>query len=129
MMGVPLDKVVVLLGGSSFPVSAGSHGQWGANNSTAGVYPACVKLREAIAQKLGQPNFHRWLSNYRGVMEIRHFKAWMLAGTRQKESTIRLGSEKWKASCFRPGPIGMRDSQHRLKSVTMMDGPIETFGL
>jgi hypothetical protein len=40
-----------------FPVSAGSDGQWGANNSTAGVYPACVKLREAIAQKLGQSNF------------------------------------------------------------------------
>jgi|HubBroStandDraft_6_1064221.scaffolds.fasta_scaffold841893_2 hypothetical protein len=56
-MGVPLDKVVVLLGDSSFPVSAGSDGQWGANNSTAGVYAACVKLREAIAQKLGHPNF------------------------------------------------------------------------
>ncbi|CCV12857.1 aldehyde oxidoreductase molybdenum-binding subunit PaoC [Mesorhizobium sp. STM 4661] len=53
MMGVPLDKVVVRLGDSSFPVSAGSGGQWGANNSTAGVYAACVKLREAVAQKLG----------------------------------------------------------------------------
>jgi xanthine dehydrogenase YagR molybdenum-binding subunit len=53
MMGVPLDKVVVRLGDSSFPVSAGSGGQWGANSSTAGVYAACVKLREAVAQKLG----------------------------------------------------------------------------
>jgi xanthine dehydrogenase YagR molybdenum-binding subunit len=53
MMGVPLDKVVVRLGDSAFPVSAGSGGQWGANNSTAGVYAACVKLREALAQKLG----------------------------------------------------------------------------
>jgi xanthine dehydrogenase YagR molybdenum-binding subunit len=53
MMGVPLDKVVVRLGDSTFPVSAGSGGQWGANSSTAGVYAACVKLREAIAQKLG----------------------------------------------------------------------------
>jgi xanthine dehydrogenase YagR molybdenum-binding subunit len=53
MMGVPLDKVVVRLGDSTFPVSAGSGGQWGANNSTAGVYAACVKLREAVAQKLG----------------------------------------------------------------------------
>ena len=32
---------------------AGSGGQWGANSSTAGVYAACVKLREAVAQKLG----------------------------------------------------------------------------
>jgi xanthine dehydrogenase YagR molybdenum-binding subunit len=53
MMGVPLDKVVVLLGDSSFPVSSGSGGQWGGNNSTAGVYAACLKLRGAIAQKLG----------------------------------------------------------------------------
>ena len=52
-MGVPLDKVVVRLGDSDFPVSAGSGGQWGANNSTAGVYAACMKLREAVVQKLG----------------------------------------------------------------------------
>lgn len=53
MMGVPLTSVDVKLGDSSFPVSAGSGGQWGANSSTAGVYAACVKLREAVAQKLG----------------------------------------------------------------------------
>jgi xanthine dehydrogenase YagR molybdenum-binding subunit len=53
MMGLPLDKVVVRLGDSTFPVSSGSGGQFGANNSTSGVYAACVKLREAVAQKLG----------------------------------------------------------------------------
>ncbi|WP_156678624.1 aldehyde oxidoreductase molybdenum-binding subunit PaoC [Sphingomonas profundi] len=53
MMGVPLDKVVVLLGDSTFPVSSGSGGQWGGNSATAGVYAACVKLREAIVAKLG----------------------------------------------------------------------------
>jgi len=53
MMGVGLEKVVVRLGDSDFPASSGSGGQWGANNSTAGVYAACVKLREAVAQKLG----------------------------------------------------------------------------
>jgi xanthine dehydrogenase YagR molybdenum-binding subunit len=42
MMGVPLDKV-----------ASGSGGQFGANNSTSGVYAACVRLREAVAQKLG----------------------------------------------------------------------------
>jgi xanthine dehydrogenase YagR molybdenum-binding subunit len=52
-MGLPLDKVVVRLGDSTFPVSAGSGGQWGAASSTAGVYAACMKLREAVAQKLG----------------------------------------------------------------------------
>ncbi|HSV58971.1 MAG TPA: aldehyde oxidoreductase molybdenum-binding subunit PaoC [Variovorax sp.] len=53
MMGVPLDRVVVRLGDSSFPVSAGSGGQWGGNCSTAGVYAACIKLREALAQRAG----------------------------------------------------------------------------
>ena len=41
------------LGDSAFPVSCGSGGQFGANNSTSGVYAACVKLREAVARKLG----------------------------------------------------------------------------
>ncbi|MCJ2143321.1 aldehyde oxidoreductase molybdenum-binding subunit PaoC [Methylobacterium sp. E-066] len=53
MMGLPLDKIVVRLGDSDFPVSSGSGGQFGANSSTAGVYAACVKLREAVAQRLG----------------------------------------------------------------------------
>ncbi|WP_295140388.1 aldehyde oxidoreductase molybdenum-binding subunit PaoC [uncultured Reyranella sp.] len=53
MMGVPLDRVVVRLGDSAFPVSSGSGGQFGGNSSTAGVYAACVKLREAVTAKLG----------------------------------------------------------------------------
>lgn len=53
MMGVGVDRVAVQLGDSRFPVSAGSGGQFGANSATSGVYAACVKLREAIASKLG----------------------------------------------------------------------------
>ncbi|WP_314374244.1 aldehyde oxidoreductase molybdenum-binding subunit PaoC [Sphingomonas paucimobilis] len=53
MMGVPLDQIEVRLGDSAYPVSAGSGGQFGAANATAGVYAACVRLREAVAQKLG----------------------------------------------------------------------------
>jgi xanthine dehydrogenase YagR molybdenum-binding subunit len=52
-MGLPLNKIVVRLGDSTFPVSSGSGGQWGANSSTSGVYAACMKLREAVSQKLG----------------------------------------------------------------------------
>lgn len=53
MLGVPAEAVVVKLGSSAYPVSAGSGGQWGAANATAGVYAACVKLREQIAGRLG----------------------------------------------------------------------------
>ncbi|KIP90744.1 aldehyde oxidoreductase molybdenum-binding subunit PaoC [Pseudomonas fluorescens] len=53
MMGVPLERVVVHLGDSRFPESSGSGGQWGAASSTAGVYAACLKLREAAARAVG----------------------------------------------------------------------------
>ncbi|CAI8773346.1 aldehyde dehydrogenase: molybdenum cofactor-binding subunit [Pseudomonas sp. IT-347P] len=53
MMGVQLDRVAVHLGDSRFPESSGSGGQWGAASSTAGVYAACVKLREAAARAVG----------------------------------------------------------------------------
>ena len=52
MMGIGVDRVNVRLGDSRFPESAGSGGQWGAASSTAGVYAACVKLREAVARQL-----------------------------------------------------------------------------
>jgi xanthine dehydrogenase YagR molybdenum-binding subunit len=52
-MGVSLDKVVVRLGDSNFPTSAGSAGQRGANSSTSGVYAACMKLRALIAEQVG----------------------------------------------------------------------------
>jgi xanthine dehydrogenase YagR molybdenum-binding subunit len=53
MMGLRLDQVNVRLGDSQFPESSGSGGQWGAASATAGVYAACVKLRELVARKLG----------------------------------------------------------------------------
>lgn len=55
MLGVPLHQVVVRLGDSSFPETPGSGGQQGAASVTAGVYAACVALRQAIAQRLGMP--------------------------------------------------------------------------
>jgi xanthine dehydrogenase YagR molybdenum-binding subunit len=53
MMGLPLERVIVRLGDSDFPAACGSGGQFGAANSTAGIYAACVKLREEVSRKLG----------------------------------------------------------------------------
>lgn len=53
MLGVPVAAVTVRLGDSRYPVSAGSGGQWGANSATAGVYAACMAMRNALAQKAG----------------------------------------------------------------------------
>lgn len=52
MLGLGPVDVVVRLGDSSFPETPGSGGQQGAPSATAGVYAACVKLRDAIAQRL-----------------------------------------------------------------------------
>jgi len=52
-LGVALAQVTVRLGDSAFPVSCGSGGQWGGNNSCAGVYAACMKLRALVAAKAG----------------------------------------------------------------------------
>lgn len=57
MLGVGMDRVTVRLGDSALPISSGSGGQFGANSATSGVYAACIKLREAVAQKMGvDPN-------------------------------------------------------------------------
>jgi xanthine dehydrogenase YagR molybdenum-binding subunit len=54
MMGVGLDDVTVVLGDSDLPVvGCGSGGQLGANSSISGLYAACIKLREAVAERLG----------------------------------------------------------------------------
>ena len=53
MMGVEPDRIVVKLGDSTFPETPGSGGQQGAPSVTAGVYAACMKLRETVAQRLG----------------------------------------------------------------------------
>lgn len=53
MMGLPLDRVIVKLGDSRFPEAFGGGGQGGAPSVTAGVYVACVRLREAICAAAG----------------------------------------------------------------------------
>jgi xanthine dehydrogenase YagR molybdenum-binding subunit len=53
MLGVTMDRVVAKLGDSRYPETYGSGGQQGAASATAGVYAACVKLRDAVAQRLG----------------------------------------------------------------------------
>ena len=66
MMGVPLDRVVAKLGDSSFPETPGSGGQQGAPSVAAGVYAACMKLREAVAQRLGFNAAEAEFSGWRG---------------------------------------------------------------
>jgi xanthine dehydrogenase YagR molybdenum-binding subunit len=104
MLGLPLEKVVVQLGDSTFPVSAGSGGQWGANSSTAGVYAACVKLREAVANKLGFDPQNAVFADGKVSVDGRSAPLTdaAAAGTLSAEDTIEFGDlqEKYQQSTF-----------------------------
>ncbi|EOL9014248.1 aldehyde oxidoreductase molybdenum-binding subunit PaoC [Cronobacter malonaticus] len=93
MMGVPLEQVTVRLGDSNYPISSGSGGQWGANSSTAGVYAACVKLREAVASKLGfDPNRAEFFDgNVQGDGRIAALADAAADGTLTVEDTMEYG--------------------------------------
>lgn len=104
MLGISLDKVVVRLGDSAFPVSAGSGGQFGANCSTAGVYAACMKLREAVAQRLGLDQSDAVFSEGSVHSKGRSFPLRDAArnGTLVAEDTIEFAelSKKYQQSTF-----------------------------
>ena len=53
MLGLPVERVRMLLGDSDFPETPGSGGSWGAASAGSGLYDACVNLREKLARKLG----------------------------------------------------------------------------
>ncbi len=104
MMGVPLQQVTVKLGDSNYPVSAGSGGQFGAASSTAGVYAACVKLREALAARMGVDVDHATFADGHIHVDGRAVALGELAGTAGliAEDTIEFGDlqKKHQLSTF-----------------------------
>ena len=53
MLGLPMDKVTVLMGDTTFPETWGSGGSWGAQSSGSAVYMACEDLRAKLIQAAG----------------------------------------------------------------------------
>ena len=53
MLGLPVDKVHVILGDTNLPASSGSGGSWGANSAGSSVYVACEAVVEELARRLG----------------------------------------------------------------------------
>lgn len=104
MLGVPPEKVHVRLGDSDYPVSAGSGGQWGANTSTAGVYAACVKLRERVAEVLGfgEQEAEFIEGEVRAGGRSMPLAAAAASGTLSAEDTIEFGDldQKYQQSTF-----------------------------
>jgi xanthine dehydrogenase YagR molybdenum-binding subunit len=53
MLGLPIERVQVELGDTSFPQAAGSGGSWGAGSSGSALFEACNALREKLARSAG----------------------------------------------------------------------------
>jgi xanthine dehydrogenase YagR molybdenum-binding subunit len=53
MLGLPPERVHVLMGDTDYPEAAGSGGSFGANSSGSAVYAACEALREELARRSG----------------------------------------------------------------------------
>lgn len=52
MLGLPRDRVDVVLGDTDLPPAAGSGGSWGASSSGTSVYLACEAIRRQLAERL-----------------------------------------------------------------------------
>ncbi|MBH0113806.1 xanthine dehydrogenase family protein molybdopterin-binding subunit [Novosphingobium sp. YJ-S2-02] len=104
MLGLPLEDVTVTLGDSDMPASCGSGGQWGAQNSTSGVYAACVKLREDIAQRFAMdPNVAEFADGeIRAGSESRKLTEATASGEIVAEDSVEYDelSEKYQQSTF-----------------------------
>jgi xanthine dehydrogenase YagR molybdenum-binding subunit len=53
MLGLPMERIRVELGDTSFPEAAGSGGSFGAGSSGSALFEACQVLREKLAQLAG----------------------------------------------------------------------------
>lgn len=53
LMGLPTDRVRMLLVDSDFPETPGSDGSFGAASAGSGLFDACTNLRTSLARRLG----------------------------------------------------------------------------
>jgi xanthine dehydrogenase YagR molybdenum-binding subunit len=53
LLGLPMDKVSVLLGDTTFPKASGSGGSFGANSAGSALYEACMNLRAKLSLSVG----------------------------------------------------------------------------
>jgi xanthine dehydrogenase YagR molybdenum-binding subunit len=53
LLGLPVEKIAVLMGDTDFPMAAGSGGSFGANSSGSGLYAASEALKAKLAASLG----------------------------------------------------------------------------
>lgn len=53
LLGLPMERVTILLGDSDFPDTPGSGGSFGAASAGSGLYDACMQLRQKLCHSAG----------------------------------------------------------------------------
>ena len=102
MLGLPIDKISMLLGDSDFPETAGSGGSFGAASAGSALYDACEKLRTKLAQSLGIDPAQA------------EFRDGKVTGGGKSASLARLAGERGVEAEgeIKPGEMGKKYSQY-----------------
>ena len=80
MMGLPMERVRVLMGDTNFPMAAGSGGSFGANSAGSALYEACMNLRAKLAAAAGATSEGAQFENGQLVAGGRSWDLRQLAG-------------------------------------------------
>jgi xanthine dehydrogenase YagR molybdenum-binding subunit len=65
LLGLPMERVTILLGDSDFPETPGSGGSFGAASAGSGLYDACMQLRGKLCRSAGMdPDGARFEDGY-----------------------------------------------------------------
>ena len=101
MMGLPMDKVVVLMGDTDFPKASGSGGSFGANSAGSALYNACMNLRAKMALSAGVDPADA------------HFAGGSMTGGGQSRTLVSLAGPKGMMADgeINPGDMGKDYSQ------------------
>ena len=101
MMGLPMDKVAVLMGDTDFPKASGSGGSFGANSAGSALYNACMNLRAKMALSVGVDPADA------------HFSGGSMTGDGQSRTLVSLAGPKGLTADgeINPGDMGKDYSQ------------------
>jgi xanthine dehydrogenase YagR molybdenum-binding subunit len=101
LMGLPMNKVSVLMGDTDFPKASGSGGSFGANSAGSALYDACMNLRAKLA-----------LSVQLDPSEAHFAEGQMTGGGQNRTLASLAGGEGMEADgVIHPGEMGKAYSQ------------------
>ncbi|MCP1549565.1 xanthine dehydrogenase YagR molybdenum-binding subunit [Methylorubrum zatmanii] len=102
MMGLPVERIHVEIGDTTYPKAAGSGGSFGAGSAGSALYVACDNLRQALLQSAGMSPEGAVFSQGR-----------VTAGNRSETLTDLAGAQGVEAKGeIKPGAMKEKFSQH-----------------